>query len=386
MMEEYNYLFDTIDELNMEFTSMWEEVCNIESPTEYKQGVDAVGKYFSDYAEKQGWNVEIFEQFVAGNCVCITMNLESDKQPITLSAHMDTAHPVGAFGTPAVRMDEQRIYGPGVIDCKGGGVAALMAMTALGKIGFRGRPVRLILQSDEEGGSLLSNKETINYICRKASDSIAFLNCESSKGSNTAVLWRKGICRYRFDITGQSFHSARCAVGGASAIAEAAHKILELEKMKNSDGVTCNCGIINGGTTPNTVPEHCTFIADVRFNDKDEWEQAEIMIRAVAEKSYIGGTTCDVAKISSRPAMEKSERNFKLLEKLNKIYAECGLPELTARQSLGGSDAAEITESGIPCIDSIGVEGDKIHTPEEYGILSSLAEAAKRIAAACLLL
>lgn len=381
-MKNCNHLLCTIDELNHEFINIWAEVCNIESPTEYKVGVDAVGKYFADYSKKQEWDVEIFKQPVAGDIVCITMNSKSDKQPITLSAHMDTVHPVGSFGTPAVRMDDKYIYGPGVMDCKGGAVAALMAMTALKKVGFTERPVRLLLQSDEETNSATSNKETINYMCQKAQGSIAFLNCESTRG-NTAVLWRKGICRYRFEIVGQSIHASRCAEGGASAIAEAAYKILELEKMKDINGVTCNCGLINGGTAANTVPDSCTFIAELRFNNNAEWESGEKIMKAISEKSYISGTHCTLIQLISRPAMEKTQRNFDLLEKLNKIYSECGLPMLTARQSLGGSDAAEITVSGTPCIDSIGVAGDKIHTPQEYGILSSLSEAAKRIAAAC---
>ena len=35
---------------------------------------------------------------------------------------------------------------------------------------------------------------------------------------------------------------------------------------------------------------------------------------------------------------------------------------------------------GIPCIDSIGVEGERAHSVEEYGVISSLAQSAKRIA------
>ncbi len=81
--------------------------------------------------------------------------------------------------------------------------------------------------------------------------------------------------------------------------------------------------------------------------------------------------------------MKKSERNFLLLEKINSIYQKCRLPQLVERQSLGGSDAADVTCSGIPCIDSIGVEGDFIHTVREYARISSLAEAAKRLAVAC---
>jgi len=381
-MSGFELLFKEIDKRNEEFISIWEDVGNLESPTEYKEGVDAVGNYFADYAKKQGWEVEIFEQKKSGNCVCITMNSKASKSPITLSGHMDTVHPVGSFGTPAVKMDDKFIYGPGVTDCKGGAVAALMAMTALKNISFTERPIRLLLQSDEENHSASSNKATINYICDKAKDSVAFLNCESTRG-NTAVLWRKGICTYRFEIKGKSIHASRCAEGGVSAIAEAAHKIIELEKMKDADGVTCNCGLIEGGTAPNSVPDTCSFIAEIRFNNKDEWIKGENIIKTVAEKSYVEGSECTLTNLLGRPAMEKSECNFALLQRINEIYADCGLPQLEARQSLGGSDAAEVTVSGIPCVDSIGVAGDKIHTPDEYGVLSSLAQAAKRIAAVC---
>jgi glutamate carboxypeptidase len=46
----------------------------------------------------------------------------------------------------------------------------------------------------------------------------------------------------------------------------------------------------------------------------------------------------------------------------------------------GGSDAAYSTIAGIPSIDSIGIEGERIHSVEEYAIMKSLAESAKRIA------
>lgn len=380
-MIDHKVLFDTIDTLNSEFIEKWINVSKLQSPTDYKEGVDKVGNYFYEYAKKMGWQTEVFEQSVAGNCICITMNPQSDNKPIALSGHMDTVHPVGSFGNLPVKTDGEKIYGPGVMDCKGGIVAALLAMTALHKIGFTTRPIMLILQSDEESNSKHSEKATINYICNKAKDSIAFLNCESIRG-NTAVLWRKGICRYRLNVSGKSVHASRCTEG-ASAIAEAAYKIIELEKMKNADGITCNCGIINGGSTENTVPESCSLFAEIRFNNNEEWKIAEETVKAVAEKSFVEGTSCELLKTISRPAMEKTDRNFELLERLNGIYSKCGLPELTSRQSLGGSDAAEVIQAGIPCIDSIGVAGDKIHTTEEFAFLSSLKEAAKRIAAAC---
>ena len=49
-MKDYSKLLKIVDELNSEFIAIWESVCNIESPTECKQGVDKVGNYFAEYA------------------------------------------------------------------------------------------------------------------------------------------------------------------------------------------------------------------------------------------------------------------------------------------------------------------------------------------------
>ncbi len=372
-------LFETIEGLEDRYLDMLEEVCNIESPTNFKQGVDRVGAYFIDIAKKHNWKVEIFKQEISGDAVCITMNPDAKAMPICVSGHMDTVHPVGLFGTPAVKRDEENMYGPGVMDCKGGIVAAVMAMDALEKCGFHSRPIHLLLQSDEENGSATSHKKTIEYICKKSEGAEAFLNLEGIKG-NTAVLQRKGIIRYHFTVHGKSLHSSRCAEA-SNAIAEAAHKIIELEKMKDTDGLTCNCGVISGGTAANTVADNCSFLADIRFATTDELEKAREKVFEIADTTTVDGCFCETEEISFRPAMVYSNKNVELLEKMNKIYKENGLPVLKGRICLSGSDAAYVTDCGIPCIDNLGTEGGNIHSVNEYIRLASLAESAKRIAA-----
>ena len=226
-------LFNEIEKLNNKYLDILEDVCNIESPTSLKKGVDEVGEYFIKMAREHGWDIDICEQAVSGNAVCITLNPNAKDAPVCVSGHIDTVHPVGLFGTPAVRRDDKNMYGPGVMDCKGGVVAAFLAMDALEKVGFTSRPVKLIIQSDEENSSVTSEKKTVEYMCKCAEGSVAFLNLEGFKG-NTAVLIRKGILRYRFTVHGKASHSSLCT-DAASAIAEAAHKILQLEEMKVAD-------------------------------------------------------------------------------------------------------------------------------------------------------
>ncbi len=372
-------LFNKIEELMPQYCKVWEDVCNIESPTNHKEGVDRVGQYFIDMANERGWNIEIHNEDVSGNAVCITMNSCSCEAPVTFSGHIDTVHPIGLFGTPAVRICGENICGPGVMDCKGGVVASFMAMDALRLTGFTKRPVQLIIQPDEENSSVSSNKRTIDFMCEKSANSVAFLNTEGCLG-DTAVLERKGILRYKFTVHGKALHSARCCEA-SNAITECAYKIIELEKLKNPDGLTCNCGIIEGGTSVNTVAEECSFTADIRFSTREDLERVRGYCRNIAYTSYIDGTSCEITEISFRPAMEKSDKNYELLEKINDIYQSNGMPNLMARKCLSGSDAAYITQYGIPCIDNVGVEGKNIHSIHEYARLSSLGESAKRLAA-----
>ena len=64
---ECKALFDRIDELNSEYVKVWEELCNIESPTACKEGVDACSAYLAKIAEKHGWKIERKEMKASGD-------------------------------------------------------------------------------------------------------------------------------------------------------------------------------------------------------------------------------------------------------------------------------------------------------------------------------
>lgn len=373
------YLFEKIDELYDDYVEVWENICRIESPTAYKVGVDEVGKFVIAIAQEHGWNVEIHEEKISGNAIAITMNPEALAEPVVFSAHMDTVHPVGSFGNEVVRRDENYIYGPGVLDCKGGIVQSLLAMHALEAAGFKERPIILLLQSDEEVGSRTSQKRTVRFMCEKAKNAVAFLNLEGSS-EGYAILSRKGIVYYTFKIKGIEAHSSLCATRGANAIEEAAHKIIEIAKIKDAEGVTCNCGVISGGSVPNTVPGECSFSVNIRYVNSEQLEWVTKEMQRIADTVYVPGCSTTLLKTGERVAMELKDKNVELLDKINKIFAESGLSTLKAGKANGGSDAADVTHFGIPCIDSLGVTGGDIHSPGEFGTLKSLNEYAKRIA------
>ena len=367
-----------VDTLTQEYYQMWEDVCNIESPTNFKEGVDAVGQFFAKKALQKGWQVEYCRQEVSGDAVCITLNPDVDAPPVAISGHMDTVHPVGSFGTPTVWKDDEKIYGPGTTDCKSGCVQGFFVLDVLDRCGYRKRPVKLLLQSDEEVGSRTSSKETIKWICRQAKDAVAFFNLEDSYPGRAGIS-RKGIARYQFTVTGKAAHSCAC-YNGANAITQAAHMIIELEKLKDRKSITCNCGLISGGSTPNSVPDKCSFVADIRYGDDVYLETIKQILDTVSTTEHVPGCSSTYEQISYRVSMPVVQRNLDLLDRVNEILADAGMSTLAPIALGGGSDAADVTAAGIPCLDGMGPEGGGVHSLKEFAILASLPASTKQLA------
>ncbi len=155
--------------------------------------------------------------------------------------------------------------------------------------------------------------------------------------------------------------------------------IIELEKFKDPKGLTCNCGMISGGTTPNTVPGECTFIADFRYATDDERAIAEAAVEKVCSTEYVSGCTCGWEQMSYRVAMPLVDRNLQLLDKINSILSNAGMYPLSWISQQGGSDANDATAAGIPAIDNLGIWGGGGHTNDEFAKLDSLAPCAKQV-------
>ena len=378
---DFEKIVAKIEDLKDEYLQFWMDVVNCESPTDFKSGVDACSKLFIDKAKARGWTIDVQKQSVSGDAVCITLNPEAKGKPFCLSAHLDTVHPLGSFGTPAARIEDNKLIGPGVTDCKGGAVTAFMAMHALEECGFKDRPVKLILQSDEENSSRTSNKTTIYYMIEQAKGCVAFLNLEGNKRYDNACIARKGIAKYKIEITGKACHASVCTEG-ISAIREAAMKIVELEKNQDPDGITVSCGIISGGSAENTVPEHCTFTVDTRFADDAQMKEVDALVHKIANTAFVEGTTATATLLSSRISMPRKDTNVALVEALNIYWNEAKLPVCEPVMRFGGSDVAYISAAGIPTADNLGICGGGIHTLGEFAYIESLPIFAARLAVA----
>ena len=377
-------VFQEAQRLAEKYLSFWVDICNIESYTSDKEGVDAVGAYFIRHASALGYEVDILKEDVSGDAITLTMNPEVNAPSICLSGHMDTVFPRGIFGEVPTRVEGDIIYGPGVCDCKGGLVVAALAMEALGRCGYKARPIKLILQSDEELSSMPSKKRTVEYMAKMAKGCTAFINLEGhSHGYH--IIERKGIRRYEIDIFGKAAHSSKPHLG-INAIVEASGKIAALSAWTPPEGVTVNVGTIQGGNAANTVAQHCQFVVDIRYVDPIQIEEIEAFLQTIVSKEFLEGTKSTLKLRSERVAMPRDKKNELLLERLNEAYARAELSPVLAGKAAGGSDAADMSARGIAAVDNVGAEGGRIHSTDEFAKIPSLLENAKRIIAAALYL
>ena len=371
-------IFETIENLQNQYLEFLKKICSFEARAYDKDVINQMVDYIAAFSKAQGFCVNRKPMEKYGDFLTVEINPGAEKACLC-QAHMDTVHPAGSFGQPPVREDNERIYGPGVIDCKGGITVALLAMKALLENGYQ-KHMRLILTSDEEITNILGGEEEIRFIQESAKGFPCALNCETAENDEVVVA-RKGILHYRLDIRGVSGHAGKHFFASKNAIVEAAHKILALNAESKDGGTTYSCNIINGGTVLNVIPDSCSVSIDIRAITVSDMEIAKKTVETVAAKSFLGDTTCQVTLLSQRPPMERSAETQQLFARLLATCHKHDLGSLTPIESGGGSDSCYTQAAGIPSICGLGASGRYLHTVKEYLNKDTVALRAKIISA-----
>lgn len=362
------------------YVSFLKDICTFEATAYDKGELDKMADYMTDFALKEGFSVRRTRFDSCGDFLTVEMNEGSEKGHVFM-AHTDTVHKKGVFGQTSVTIEGDRMTGPGTIDCKGGIAIAMLCMKALKEFGYT-KHLKLLLTSDEEISNVLGGERELQYFKEETEGFKSALNCETTE-KNEVVVSRKGILRRRITVKGKGGHSGIAYFDCISAVREAAYKIIELEKCSVRGGTTYNCGIINGGSVPNIVPETCTFTVDVRVVRAEDMQQASDTIERIVNTSYVEGTTATVEPISTRPPMNRDDDTNKLFDAMQAVSLKYGLGELEANESGGGSDSAYTQAYGIPSLCGLGGSGEFCHTNREYIRISSITQRAKLLSAFC---
>jgi glutamate carboxypeptidase len=353
-----------------EMLKLIETIVNIDSGSRNKTGIDRIGLLLKRKYEEIGYTIDVVPQIKYGNHLMIK-HKDASEPEILILAHMDTVFPEGTALERPFRLEGDRAYGPGVIDMKASLVTLLYAMKALKDEGAaQWKNVQIMLNSDEEIGSPSSKG-----LIKSASKGKKYaLIMEPARKDGSLVSARRGKGNYTLNVTGRAAHSGIEPEKGRSAIEELAHKVIQLHELNDHEnGISVNVGMIEGGSSVNTVSDHASAQMEIRISETCQGTSVEEKMEEICSKTDVPGTETTLEGEINRPPMEKNKRNKELLKRIISVGDELGI-EITDTSTGGGSDASFTSAAGVATIDGMGPVGGNAHSEKEYLEVSSLSE------------
>jgi len=357
-----------------EIFAFLEKIVNINSFSENDTGLIQTADLIVDWGRLHGFGFKKIKNNNNSNIFHLYLEGRSQTPYFALVGHFDTVHPPQSPFNKLVARGQQLI-GPGVLDMKGGLVVVLYALAVLKELGgSTNLPFRVILNCDEETGSLDSRTIIEEKLVNATG---AFIFEGRYESGNAIVTARKGIIMCEVDVFGHAAHAGESPEEGANAVVEMAEKIVLLQRLTDfSSGTTVSPGMVKGGVTANTIPDHCHAEIDIRFPNLAAGDKVRRDIINILETRFGPGTRTEYKLTDARPAFVRTVKS----EQLRDFYFD------TAREFAisvgeesrgGGSDGNLTSAMGIPTLDSLGPAGDYPHTDKEYIVKKSLFECIK---------
>jgi glutamate carboxypeptidase len=284
---------------------------------------------------------------------------------VLLLGHFDTVWPMDSWSS-LWRIDQGRVYGPGVYDMKGGLLFIIWLLRFLERHGLPHPHLEALFNPDEEIGSP-GSRSVIEEAARRADVALVL---EPTNLDGNLKLARKGSGEYVITISGRSAHQGVEPELGVNAVVEAAHqvlKVLELEDL--SVGTTVGPNVIEGGLASNMVPDRAEIRVDVRAWTTDETNRLEKALRTL--RPVVEGSRIQVFGGWNRPPMEASETSLEIFEGARVLGKGLGL-DLDWVKWGGSSDANIAASVGAPTIDGFGPVGEGAHQLGECIVIDEI--------------
>ena len=279
--------------------------------------------------------------------------------------------PPGTF--EGYRRDGDLARGPGVLDMKGGLVVVGWALRAVAEtVGLAAiAPLRLVVVADEEVGS----PEGQGILRETLLGAKAALVFESGRKGDAIITRRKGTGGMTVRAHGKAAHAGNNHKDGANAIWALACFIDRVQRLTDYErGTSVNVGIVQGGSSKNTVPDVAEAKLDLRFCTTADAEALVVQVRAAADEAaaMVPGTRIELEGGIARFPLERSDASAALMEAYAEAARATGLGGDEAGLIGGGSDASTSSAMGIASIDGLGPRGVGFHTKDEHIEMATL--------------
>ena len=357
------------------YLGLLRQMVAINSFTANKAGVNTLGRLTADIFAELGFTAEFVPSIepTFGNHLILTRRGQSGRT-IGFVSHLDTVFP------PEEEIENdfvwreagERIYGPGIIDIKGGTLIMYMmldALRALAPAVYNDLTWTLLLDASEETDGVDFGRLCVDHL----NGALACLIFEPGYLGNrkaNVVVARKGMAVYQVRAEGKASHAGGFHAVGANAIVQIAEVAQEIAAMTDySRGITFNVGTISGGTVTNRVPHQASLSGEMRAFDSAVYEDGVAGILALNGRSTIhsgdGQYACRVSATVTRrtqpwPRNPATDHLFAIWQAAG---AEIGL-EIMPEERGGLSDGNYFFHL-IPCLDGLGASGSNAHCSEQ---------------------
>ena len=344
---------------------------------------------------RAAWLIEQFEKLgltevhrdEIGNVVAFHPGKQSSV--VSISAHIDTVFPAGTELN--IRQQGPRLYGPGISDNAAGVTALLAIAAACAQFRLPHNSGLLFLGNvGEEGEGDLRGVRHI-FTGSPWKDKIEGSVVVDGAGSDTIVAEALGSRRFEVIIRGPGGHSWSDfgAPNPIAALAQAVH-LFSQTRVPSSPKTTFNVGVIEGGTSVNSIPESARMRVDIRSASAMEIERLEMELRRAVEHAateedararhsnaqILTRLHVEFRAIGNRPAGQLPA-NARILQIARAVDAYLGNSAQVQRASTDANIPLSLGREAIAI--GAGGQGGGAHTLQEWFDVSGRELALKRI-------
>ncbi len=341
-----------------EYLAVLRELVSIDSKTLYAEGVRRAARFMEKRLGALGLATELIEVADLGPGVFACNRPKAERFDVLLSAHLDTVQPVGFAESHPFRIEGTRAYGPGVADCKCGVVAIEFLLRMLPPAVLEKLSVAVLLSPAEEVGPPVY----LDFLAQYGRRADCALVLEPGRPENGATKIHKGCVWFNLYFKGFAAHAGGSFEKGRSAVNAMVRAIGGINTVASDiPGVTMNCGVVRGGSVPNTVPDRAEAHFDFRFERDEDREEVLRRVRALVDAGFGPGITTRMEIETNLGAMPFTEKSARLIALVDETSKALGQPPVLWRTSGGVSDANVFASSGAATIDGMGPCGDNCH-------------------------
>ncbi|RBP45714.1 glutamate carboxypeptidase [Roseimicrobium gellanilyticum] len=294
---------------------------------------------------------------------------ETAKRKILLVTHLDTVFPAEEEQRNHFHWQEapgeERIYGPGTVDIKGGTVLIWLVLQALRECApeiFENTQWLVAANASEEVLSSDFAQRTAER-CQEGVDAVLVFEGGPRDGAEWhLVTSRKGRAEYRICAEGNAAHAGSSHANGVNAIVGICDAVRKAAALTNyAADLTVNVGSISGGTVTNRVPHEAAAELEMRAYEPDILRRAGEAVEALASKTE-NGTKITIQCLGTTPAWPNDAATQGLFAKWEAAADLLGMPMKSVPRG-GLSDANYLCHLG-PTLDGLGPSGGNAHCSE----------------------